>query len=292
MKLSGQHVGQIRDALLDAYSSKDELRMTVRIELDENLENVAGGENLRVVVFNLVSWAEEAGRIDHLVRGAYNQKPGNLAIQRLIFAIDEWGTELKAEPSIRKKPPERAGPASIDVFLSYSRTDEAAKQIVQDTLRGAGLSVWTDEGLEPGTQGWQEAIAEAIGQAKAMIVLLSPDANASVWVNREVAFAQVRDKKVYPILVRGDTSSAVPINLIDVQFLDGRQHVGIEVVRKLVPQLQCKVNAAVGEQSRAQASQAAEVMSTPDHSRGSRWLHWRNPLFLNRGTGKRRNVGC
>ena len=32
--------------------------MFVRLELNENLDAIAGGENLRVVVFKLVTWAE------------------------------------------------------------------------------------------------------------------------------------------------------------------------------------------------------------------------------------------
>ena len=43
---------------------------------------------------------------------------------------------------------------------------------VQETLRAAGLSVWTDEGLQPGTQSWQDAIEEAVSPAQAMVVLL------------------------------------------------------------------------------------------------------------------------
>ena len=37
-----------------------------------------------------------------------------------------------------------------------------------------GLSVWTDTGLTPGTPNWEDAIEEAVNQAKAMVVLLSP----------------------------------------------------------------------------------------------------------------------
>ena len=63
MQLTGRQVAQIIDALLAAYS-KDSLRELVRVELDATLESIAGGDNLRVVVFNLVSWAEQHGRID------------------------------------------------------------------------------------------------------------------------------------------------------------------------------------------------------------------------------------
>ena len=58
MQLTGKQVQQIQDALLDGYPTKDELRMLVRIKLEQNLEAIVGGDNLRVIIFNLVSWAE------------------------------------------------------------------------------------------------------------------------------------------------------------------------------------------------------------------------------------------
>jgi len=41
---------------------------------------------------------------------------------------------------------------------------------VQEILREAGLSVWTDEGLKPGTPSWQAAIEEAVAQAQALFL--------------------------------------------------------------------------------------------------------------------------
>lgn len=84
MQLTGRQIQQIRDAILDAYPTRDELRALVRIELDQNLDSIAGGDNLRILVFNLVTWAEQHGRIDELVNSAYNQNQGNLALQQLI----------------------------------------------------------------------------------------------------------------------------------------------------------------------------------------------------------------
>ena len=86
--------------------------------------------------------------------------------------------------------PAPSGPVSIDVFLSYSRKDSFAMRQVQDVLRAAGLSVWTDEGLEPGTQGWRIAIYEAIDQARGDGGSSFAERKASRWVNNEIGFAQ------------------------------------------------------------------------------------------------------
>ena len=167
MKLTGKQVQEIREALLDAYGSVDALRIMVRIELDETLEAIAGGENLRVLVFNLITWAERTGRVDDLIQGATRHNPGNPALQQLVQAwrsATPSGPAL-AEPGARAGSPAPTGPVAIDLFLSYSRKDLAAMREVQEALRAAGLSVWTDEGLEPGTQNWQDAIEEAVNQA-------------------------------------------------------------------------------------------------------------------------------
>ncbi len=66
MALSGEQVKRIHAALLDAYPSEEELRMMVRIELDESLEAVATGKNQRMLIFNLVTWARAHRRADDL----------------------------------------------------------------------------------------------------------------------------------------------------------------------------------------------------------------------------------
>ncbi|MBK8047116.1 MAG: hypothetical protein IPK16_08335 [Anaerolineales bacterium] len=91
MKLTGKQIEQVRNALLSGYPAKTDLRMLVRIELDENLETIADGENLRVVVFNLVSWAEQTGRLDAVIQGAYRQNPGNPALKQLVQDAAGWG---------------------------------------------------------------------------------------------------------------------------------------------------------------------------------------------------------
>ena len=197
----------------------------VRIELDESLAEISGGAGLRVLVFNLITWAERTGRVDDLIQGALRHNPGNPALQQL---AQRWrpATPALAPPGPGTGSPAPSGPVAIDLFLSYSRQDLAAMQEVQEALREAGLSVWTDAGLEPGTQGWQDAIAEAVNQAQALVVLLSPAAKASQWVKNELTYAQTLGKRIVPILVAGDNVTAVPINLINTQWVDGRRDLG------------------------------------------------------------------
>jgi serine/threonine-protein kinase len=97
MRLTGKQLQQIQEALLDAYGSVDELRMLVRLELDENLNVIAGGDNLRVVTFNLLAWAEQHERLPGLIIGACNQRPGNAALVKLQAETRHW-FPLKTPP--------------------------------------------------------------------------------------------------------------------------------------------------------------------------------------------------
>lgn len=109
-----------------------------------------------------------------------------------------------------------------------------------NTLREAGLTVWTDERLEPGTPSWQKAIEGAIDAADCLVVILSPHAKKSEWVNREIGYARARDVKVFPALASGEARDSVPIALIDAQYVDlrGKYDAGVRrlvsAIRRLV----------------------------------------------------------
>lgn len=109
-----------------------------------------------------------------------------------------------------------------DVFLSYSRKDSAMKDRVKKTLEDAGLRVWTDDNLTLGTPEWFQAIERAIDATHVLVVLLSPDAKQSEWVQKEIGYAKAGKKPIFPILVRGEESESVPFQIFGTQFVDVR----------------------------------------------------------------------
>jgi hypothetical protein len=110
------------------------------------------------------------------------------------------------------------------VFLSYSRVDTEIMKRVKNSLRQAGLKIWTDEGIVPGTPSWKEAIEDAIRETEILVVLMSPDSNKSVWVQREIDYADVQDVQVLALLIRGEPRDSVPFALAGSQFIDLRTH--------------------------------------------------------------------
>lgn len=81
MKLSGQQRKKLIDALIDAFPTKSSLEQMLSLGLDKNLDVVAGGGNLEVVVFNLIKVANSQGWIDQLIDAACKENPGNLKLQ-------------------------------------------------------------------------------------------------------------------------------------------------------------------------------------------------------------------
>ena len=128
---------------------------------------------------------------------------------------------------------------SHHVFLSYSRRDAETMHRVRDDLRAEGLIVWTDEtGLEPGTPSWTKAIQQAIRVAGCMVVLLSPDAAESDWVDRETASAEELKLRIFPVLIRGEPQNAVPLRLKTHHRIDARRDLD-GAIRQLVESV-CK----------------------------------------------------
>lgn len=114
-------------------------------------------------------------------------------------------------------------PLSDHIFISYSRRDDAIMRKVAFYLRDQGFKVWVDnEKLIPGTPAWEESIEDAIKNAFAVIVILSPDSKGSEWVRREITYADEFHKRVFPVLVKGAEDVSLPLRLITRQYVDLR----------------------------------------------------------------------
>lgn len=80
-----------------------------------------------------------------------------------------------------------------EVFLSYSREDRARAEQVARGLEAAGVDVFWDNEIPPGTT-WADYIEEKLSQCKALIVLWSQHSTKSQWVREEARMG--RDKGV------------------------------------------------------------------------------------------------
>lgn len=103
------------------------------------------------------------------------------------------------------------------LFISYSRQDTAYVQGLKDYLQENGLPIWMDHAIQQGDQ-WFNVINDAIKTSAAFLIVMSPEAEQSEWVQKEILLAKRYQKPIFPLLLRG---TEFPI-LIDLQFADVR----------------------------------------------------------------------
>jgi tetratricopeptide (TPR) repeat protein len=102
------------------------------------------------------------------------------------------------------------------VFISHSTADDAFVNRLREALERANLPVWVDPRVQTGGDELLADVKEAIEQARAVLVVLSPSAVNSSWVRTEVQLAlRVRKRqkqsgyKVIPILLPGMEQKAL-----------------------------------------------------------------------------------
>ena len=75
------------------------------------------------------------------------------------------------------------------IFISYARSTEAEAQLITESLRELGYSVWRDDQL-PAHRPYAEVIEERLRAAQAVVVLWSAEGVKSQWVRAEADVAR------------------------------------------------------------------------------------------------------
>ncbi len=109
---------------------------------------------------------------------------------------------------------------SGQIFISYSRRDQEFVFILANDLEARGGRVWLDQtDIRGGTQ-WRQSIEMGIEQSGAFLLLISPDALDSEYVNIELDIAEEQGKPIFPLIYR---RTSIPENLSRFQFIDFTQ---------------------------------------------------------------------
>ncbi|MEM9009190.1 MAG: toll/interleukin-1 receptor domain-containing protein, partial [Cyanobacteria bacterium P01_F01_bin.86] len=89
-----------------------------------------------------------------------------------------------------------------NIFLSYARADgKVAATRLRSELERAGFQVWRDIEDMQGGQAWKEQLRQNIRTADTVVVLLTPAAVASKYVEWEWESALTLEKRVIPLLI-------------------------------------------------------------------------------------------
>lgn len=94
------------------------------------------------------------------------------------------------------------------IFISYSKKNKNYADKLAKKLLDEGFDIWIDARIESG-ENWWNAIMKALRECDAFIVIMTPEAEDSAWVAREIAIADSLEKPVFPLLLKGST------NLVD-----------------------------------------------------------------------------
>ncbi len=75
MKLSKDDFKNLLAKILESYPDITDLEMLVRLELEENLDTIAGGNNNKQKVFKLIEWVESSQKLQSLLKALANDRP-------------------------------------------------------------------------------------------------------------------------------------------------------------------------------------------------------------------------
>lgn len=101
------------------------------------------------------------------------------------------------------------------VFISYAHAEPDAEYVerLAAQLTEAGVPVWYDRNLGSGDR-WDSDLRARVDGCAALVVVMSPAAEASPWVQLEVGRARHRRRPVHPILLSGTGFD----RLTDIQY--------------------------------------------------------------------------
>ena len=103
------------------------------------------------------------------------------------------------------------------VFLSYSRDDRDYVDKLVAYLGASAVPVLFDDHLAPGDQ-WLDDLRRGIEEAAAVVVLMTPAAEQSDWVQIEIQQAREAGRPILPLLLEGQPFRS----LRSTRFLDVR----------------------------------------------------------------------
>jgi endonuclease G, mitochondrial len=89
---------------MSAYRGKSQIKILLSDELDVRLFDVVGGETYTDIVFNLVDWADEQGRLEELISAAYRKNPRNEDFRRFIKSLGVVLADNQQLPNFAQTP--------------------------------------------------------------------------------------------------------------------------------------------------------------------------------------------
>jgi hypothetical protein len=121
-----------------------------------------------------------------------------------------------------------------ELFISYARSDGDEAERLVKALRAINVAGWLDTADIAAGTGIASAVRDALKNSDAVVVLLSPRALHSEWVQFEIGAAEALGKKIIPVIVSGEhLEQQFPDILRNLAWIDARGRPQSEVVKEL-----------------------------------------------------------
>jgi WD40 repeat protein len=169
-----------------------------------------------------LKWQEQNRNPSILFRG-YNLQHFQSWLKVASKRTDHPPTDLQTEFLTAS---EKNQAKSLEVFISYSRTDSDLARKINDALQFQGKTTWFDqESIAAGTD-FQQEIYRGIENSDNFLFIISPKSVNSPYCADEVEYAQKLNKRFVTILYRRVEVGKLHPALAKVQWIDFNQHQG------------------------------------------------------------------
>lgn len=146
-----------------------------------------------------------------------------------------------------------------DIFISYSRPDQALAQSLADDLKTRGFKVWWDTELL-GSDDFTEVIYTALSNARAAIVIWTKTSCKSAYVRDEARFA-LKNRKLVATKAQALDIDSIPFGFQGQHTEDVTQR---EQIARAVEKLGCVASAPVVQDKSDDTSGWEKVKATDD----------------------------
>ncbi|MCB8966809.1 MAG: SUMF1/EgtB/PvdO family nonheme iron enzyme [Ardenticatenaceae bacterium] len=162
-------------------------------------EDIAPAMSKQQRVTLLLDHCLHHGRLPDLVAALQRERP-------TLFDPAEYGVVRNPVPVSVPAFPQPVQRNPRQVFLSHAHQDAAEARRLADDLEASGYPVWmTPDSIRPGEK-WAEAINRGLEESGQFVLLLSPHAVVSKWVQTETNIAielnHEDEMTLYPLLLQ------------------------------------------------------------------------------------------
>ncbi len=250
----------IRNLMTSVFADEEEFDFFIEDHFSEVAAQFEAGMSFKRKAQTLAQYCQDRNLVNQLMALIAADFPAQFAAS----GLPKPDSDAPAVTETAPPQPATAGaepaakPAGQDVFISYSRKDEAfIKQLYQE-LTGRGISAWYDrENIGVATH-WPSQIVEGIRDCKVFVLAVSPDSTASVNVRKEVDLAQRYQKQIVPLIWRPtQIPVAMEYQLAGIQWIEFNELATPDKFNQLAEVLQ----GLVGGASLSEASSGKQIVT-------------------------------